>query len=59
MTISLTTIGAFFLGLYLISIGATALLKARIPNRFLHVCALIAGICILLGVFVTFSVTVS
>ncbi len=58
-TISLSTIGAFFLGIYLLSIGLTALFRAKIPNRVMHVSALITGACILLGVFVTYSITIN
>jgi energy-coupling factor transporter transmembrane protein EcfT len=57
MTLSLNTIGLFFLALYLLTVGLVGLFGAKIPAKVVAVCALIAGVCILLGVFVTNSIS--
>lgn len=52
MTLSLATIGAFFLGLYLLLAGISSFIPLKI-GRLNAVFAIIAGVCILLGLFIT------
>lgn len=59
MDVSLATIGAFFLGLYLLSVGLIGLFGTKIPAKLVALVALIAGVCILLGVFVTKTISIS
>lgn len=58
MALSLTTIGLFCLAVYLILVGLAGLTTFRIDAKIQAALALIAGVCLFIGVFVTESVAV-
>lgn len=52
MSVSLSEVGLFCLAVYLILIGAVALLGLKMNSKVANLFALIAGVCILIGLFV-------
>lgn len=58
MSVSLSEVGLFCLGVYLVLIGAVALLGLKMNSKVSNLFALVAGVCILLGLFVTNTLVV-
>jgi hypothetical protein len=52
MEISLTQVGLFCLGVYLVLVGLAAT-KFKVTGKVAPILAFIAGVCILIGLFVT------
>ena len=58
MSVSITEVGLFFLGLYLLLAGISNFKPLKI-GKLNAVFAIIAGVCILLGLFVTEAIVLN